>query len=123
MVNKKLDSEIKKYLSLPYTFVVSKDTEEDGEEYFYAQVSELPGCVSDGQSPEQALKNIKDTMYDWIETALINGDKVPKPEDYSGKFSVRIPPSLHKDLVNKVNREGVSMNQYITNIIARAVGF
>ena len=62
-------------------------------------------------------------MYDWIETTLLNGERVPTPEGFSGKFTVRIPPSLHKDLIKKVTKEGVSINQFITTAIARAVGF
>lgn len=123
--NKELNfkQEIKNYLELPYSFTVAKDTDEDEEEYFYALVNELPGCVSDGKTPEEALKNIKDAMYDWIETALINGERIPEPNKCSGKFSVRIPPSLHQDLINKSNREGVSINQLVTSAISRAVGF
>ena len=121
--DKNLDKQIKSFLDLPYTFTVGKDKEHDDKEYFYVQVNELPGCVSDGISPEAALKNIKDAMYDWIETALLNGEKVPTPEGFSGKFTVRIPPSLHKDLIKKVTKEGVSINQFITTAIARAVGF
>ena len=123
-INKKeIDKEIKNYLKLPYTFNVGKDTEHDGKEYYYVYVNELPGCASDGETAEKALKNIKDAMYDWIETALINGDKVPTPDSFSGKFTVRISPSLHKDLVSKVNKEGISINQFISTAIARAVGF
>lgn len=121
--NKKLDKEIKEYLRLPYTFTIGKDKEHNGEEYFYVQVNELPGCASDGTTPEQALKNVKDAMYDWIETCLLNGEKVPTPDRFSGRFTVRIAPSLHKDLVVKANEEGISINQFISTAIARAVGF
>lgn len=122
-ITKILDKKIKEYLSLPYSYTVGRDTENDDKEYFYVQVNELPGCVSDGDTPEEALKNIKDAMYDWIETALINNEKVPTPENYSGKFTVRISSSLHRDLITKANREGVSINQFISTAIARAVGF
>ena len=120
---KKLDKEIKEYLILPYTYTVGRDKEHDGKEYIYVHVNELPGCTSDGFTVEEALKNVKDAMYDWIETALLNHDKVPTPEGYSGKFTVRIAPSLHRDLVSRANKEGVSINQFISTAIARAVGF
>lgn len=68
---KKLKQKIEKHLKLPYTFTVVEDTDEDGKSYFYAKVNELPGCVSDGKTAEEALKNIKDAMYDWLETNLI----------------------------------------------------
>lgn len=123
VINKKLDKQIKEFLKLSYSYTIGKDKEHDGKEYFYVQVNELPGCTADGITPEQALQKIKDAMYDWIETALINGERIPTPENYSGKFTVRIPPSLHKDLIIKVTKEGISINQFITTAIARAVGF
>ena len=122
-LDKKVENQVKEFLKLPYTFTIGKDKEHDGKEYFYVQVNELPGCTSDGKSQEEALKNIRGAMYDWIETALLNEEKVPTPEGFSGKFTVRIPPSLHRDLITKVNKEGVSINQFITTAIARAVGF
>lgn len=122
-LNKNTDNQIKEYLKLPYSYTVGRDTEHDGKEYFFVRVNELPGCASDGDTPEEALKNIKNAMYDWIETAIINNEKVPTPESYSGKFTVRISSSLHRDLVTKANREGVSINQFISTAIARAVGF
>ena len=68
----KSKQEIEKYLERPYTFTVSEDTDEDGKPYFYAQVNELPGCISDDKTAEDALRNIKDVMYDWIETTLLS---------------------------------------------------
>lgn len=116
-------NKVEDFLGLPYTYTVGVDYDSDSEPYFYAQVNELSGCISDGKTIEEALKNAKDAMHDWIETALINNDTVPIPDQYSGKFTVRIPPSLHRDLIIKSNQEGTSINQFVTSAIARAVGF
>lgn len=43
-------------------------------------------------------------------------------EEYSGKFLVRLPKSLHRQLAEEAEREGVSLNQWITAILSRAVG-
>ena len=48
---------------------------------------------------------------------------LPPEEDYSGKFVVRVPRSLHRDLVETAEQEGVSLNQYINVVLARAVGW
>jgi predicted RNase H-like HicB family nuclease len=122
-ITKEIKKQIEKHINMDYSFTINKDTEADGCGYYYAQTNELPGCIADGKTPEEALEKVQAAMYDWFETALLNGDKIPTPEGYSGKFSVRIPPSLHKDLVIKVKREGVSINQFISTAIARAVGF
>lgn len=48
---------------------------------------------------------------------------IPEPDDdYSGKFVVRIPKSLHKLLVNQSKREGISLNQYVANSLALIAG-
>ncbi len=70
-MTEELKQTIEKHLESPYTFTVSQDTDKDGEPYFYVQVNELPGCISDGKTAEEALKNIKDAMYDWIETKAL----------------------------------------------------
>ena len=105
---------IKDYLNLPYSIVIKKLSDESGE-YYYASVQELDGCQSTGDSFEEAYRNIYEAMEGWIETKLENGFEVPKPVDgmnYSGKFVLRIPKSLHKKLALQAAQEGVSLNQY-----------
>jgi predicted HicB family RNase H-like nuclease len=43
-------------------------------------------------------------------------------EDYSGKFTVRLPRSLHEALVDRAEQEGVSLNLFVTNALSRTVG-
>lgn len=110
------------YLSLPYTIEITRADEST----WFARVVELPGCITEGDSPEDAAAMIRDAMAAWIEVALEDGQVVPEPkpaEEYSGKFVVRVPKSLHRDLVETAAREGVSLNQYIGAELARAVGY
>lgn len=44
-------------------------------------------------------------------------------EGHSGKFLVRLPQSLHAQLVAEAEREGVSLNQFVTLALAGAVGW
>jgi predicted RNase H-like HicB family nuclease len=46
---------------------------------FVAEVPELNGCMSDGKTYEEALKNIQVIMNEWIETAKELGREIPKP--------------------------------------------
>ena len=46
---------------------------------FTAVAPELPGCRSDGETPEQALANIYDAIACWIEAAQEMGRDVPQP--------------------------------------------
>ncbi len=68
---------------------------------------------------------ILDAMHGWIEIALADGQTIPEPrpvEDYSGKFVVRVPKSLHRDLAQEADRQGISLNQFIGTELARSVG-
>ena len=48
---------------------------------FIAEVPELPGCLAHGETPETALKNAKEAIQLWIETAKEFGDPVPAPNE------------------------------------------
>lgn len=63
---------------LEYTVVIEPLSEEDGGGYL-AQVPELPGCMSDGETPEEAVTNVQDAILAWIEAAHDLGHEVPKP--------------------------------------------
>ncbi len=49
-------------------------------------------------------------------------DALPPLRDYSGNLSLRMPKSLHRDLSRRAKKEGVSINQYITTVLARDMG-
>lgn len=114
-------NDINYYLSLPYTIELIR---EDANTWF-ARVAELPGCMTEGDSAGDAVAMIQDAMSGWIELALEDGRTIPEPkplEEFSGKFVVRVPKSLHRDLVVAAAREDVSLNQFIATELARAVG-
>lgn len=52
---------------------------EDDNAYI-AEVPELPGCMADGKSYQEALKNVEIIINEWIETAKKIGRKIPKPK-------------------------------------------
>ena len=47
---------------------------------FIAEMPELPGCMSDGKTPQDAMKNINIVAQEWIDTAHAQGRPVPKPK-------------------------------------------
>lgn len=105
---------VQDYLDLPYSVIIKKITDESGT-YYHAAVQELEGCQSTSESFEEAYANIYEAMEGWIETKLENGFEVPEPleeNNYSGKFVLRIPKTLHKKLALAAEKEGVSLNQY-----------
>jgi len=46
---------------------------------YLSQVKELPGCIADGATPEEALQNIIIVMQEWLETAREEGRDIPAP--------------------------------------------
>ena len=46
---------------------------------YVAEVPELSGCMADGNTYHEALKNAEQTIEEWIETALENGRTIPQP--------------------------------------------
>lgn len=46
---------------------------------FIALVPDLPGCMSDGETPEEALAHVQDAIKSWIEEARALGRSVPPP--------------------------------------------
>jgi len=102
------------YIQLPYNIIIKHIHDESGE-YYFASVLEFDGCISDGNTPDEAYENILDAMEGWIDTKLEGGFTVPEPissEKYSGKFLLRIPKSLHAKLAIEAAKDGVSLNQY-----------
>lgn len=64
------------YLSLPYTIELTPDV--DG--YWFAEIPLLEGCMTNGESREDALAMIDDAKRAWLETALELGLPIPEPE-------------------------------------------
>lgn len=52
----------------------------DRDKSFVAEVPELPGCFSDGQTYEEAVANVQIIMEEWIETAKKLGRDIPEPK-------------------------------------------
>jgi antitoxin HicB len=120
MITRTLDE----YLTLPYHIEVIRD-DDDENPGWVARVIELPGCITQGDTFEELGEMIEDAMRGWIGVALEDGIPVPEPkpdEDYSGKFVVRVPRSLHRQLAEAAEREGVSLNQFINVALGIAVG-
>ena len=65
-------------MSLDYAVRIEKLSVDDGGGYL-ATVPDLPGCMSDGETPEEALHNIQDAITAWIEGAKAWEQAVPEP--------------------------------------------
>src|SRR5271157_262443 len=72
------------------------------EEGGYAvEIEDLPGCYSQGETIEEAMQMIEEARKLWMESAYEDKLDIPLPKrefEYSGKFNVRVPASLHRKL-------------------------
>jgi antitoxin HicB len=91
-----------------------------------ATVEELPGCEAHGPTPEDAVAGMGDAVERWVREARASGRDVPPPgaaAAHSGKLLVRMPRSLHAELVRASEREGTSLNAYIVAALSASVAW
>ncbi|MDE2670736.1 MAG: toxin-antitoxin system HicB family antitoxin [Chloroflexota bacterium] len=117
---------VAEYMRLPYTITMVYDTS-GGPPAWVVGVEELPGCLSQGDTPDEAISMIREAMEGWLEVAVAYGDEIPPPKDHfpehSGKFQVRLPVGLHGRLAAVAKEQEVSLNQLVTAILAEGVGW
>ncbi len=88
-----------------------------------ARVPILEGCMSHGDTMEQAARNILDAAEGWLDVAAKHGDHVPAPpKSMSSKLVLRMPKVLHAQVAERAAREGGSINTWIVTAIARSDG-
>jgi predicted RNase H-like HicB family nuclease len=68
--------------TLEYPVIVSPLSEEDGGG-FLATVPDLPGCMSDGETPAEAIENVQDAIQEWLHLARKLGREIPAPSQVS----------------------------------------
>jgi antitoxin HicB len=75
------------YLSLPYSILLIPD--EDG--WWFAEVPELKGCMTNGYSREDALVMIDDAKIAWLTSALEDGLPIPEPDrEHPGRINRKV---------------------------------
>ncbi len=109
------------YLKLPYSRILIPDPEEG----YSAEILEFPGCFAQGDSPDEAMRNLDEAAVSWIEACQEQGLEIPEPnmnQGYGGKIALRLPRSLHKQAARLAERDNVSLNQFLVAAIASKVG-
>ena len=100
---------VEEYMKYPYTIELTP-----GDDGYFVKVKELPGCMSVGETRTEALEMIEDAMRGWLEVALEDGVAIPLPQ------AMR---SLHAELAQAAECEGVSLNQYMVTLLAEKNSF
>ncbi|HNR13828.1 MAG TPA: toxin-antitoxin system HicB family antitoxin [Thermodesulfobacteriota bacterium] len=111
------------YLSLPYRMEIIPIPEHEGGG-FMARIPQFGalGIVGDGDTPQEALENLAIHKRERFQQYLEEEREIPEPEydddDYSGKLVVRLPKFLHRELAQHARKNGISLNQYLSTLLA-----
>jgi antitoxin HicB len=111
-------------IKLKYPVTIKSLSEKDGGGYL-VEYLDLPGCIADGETIEEALKEGEDAVEAWIKSAKKDGVPIPVPKStdkYSGQWRIRVPKSLHAKLDNKAKLEKVSLNTLAVALLAEGLG-
>ena len=92
------------------------------DKVFIARVPELEGCITHGDSYEEALAMAEEAIEAYIESLRKHGERIPEPlanKSFSGKIPLRIEPSLHRRLAIEASIEDTSLNKLIERKLKR----
>ena len=89
----------------------SRDVVVDEDGSYIASVPELEGCFAAGDTLSAALSELDEVVREWLEIALEEDSPIPEPrtqtgDEFSGRFSVRLPRSVHRALSLRAQTEG-----------------
>lgn len=121
-MNRQRKKQIEEILARPYARVVIPDHEIGG---FSASILEFPGCVTQGDTLEEAYASLTEAAEGWLDSVLDLGQAVPEPDaerEYSGKIVIRLPKSTHRRAAQIAETEGVSLNTFLADAVAQRIG-
>ena len=78
--------------------------------------------MSDGESIAEAIANGREALLDYLTVLKESGVKPPKPDAEPAQWRQRLPRTLYTKLTKQAESEGVSINSFVTAIIAEAIG-
>jgi predicted HicB family RNase H-like nuclease len=80
--------------------------------------AEFPSLSWLAPTPEEALKGIRKLVKKVVKDMELKGETIPIPlmgKKYSGKFMVRVPPDVHRNLSIQAAESGVSLNRIVSS--------
>jgi predicted HicB family RNase H-like nuclease len=95
-------------------------SEEDG--VFVSRVAEFSLLAAHGDTPEEALQEIRQVVQSVLQDLEASEEPIPPPfstRPYSGKINLRMPESLHRQLAIEAEQQGVSLNQWINRKLSQ----
>ena len=97
-------------------------SEED--EAYVVNVPELVGCITHGETIEEAVEMAKEAIEGYLETLKKMGKPIPVPlaeKKFSGKIPLRIDPILHRSIAQQATMERKSVNSFIEEKLKKVI--
>jgi predicted HicB family RNase H-like nuclease len=73
----------------------------------------------EGRSPEEIERSFRESIDVYLEMCAVDGVKPDKP--YSGRFNLRIPPELHREIALRAAQERKSLNEWVLERLSRSL--
>ncbi len=106
-------------MSNHYSYRVTWSAE---DEEYVATCIEFPSLSWLAPTQDEALRGMTELVHSVIADLEMNNEPIPTPisrREFSGKFNVRIPPTLHRELAETAAEQGVSLNRLVSDRLAR----
>ena len=94
----------------------------DDDNEYVGLCAEFPSLSWLAQTPEESLTGIRQVVDEVVSDLEINGETIPEPiaiKRYSGKFLLRIPPELHRQLALEAAESDISLNRLVSDKLSR----
>jgi len=94
----------------------------ESDQEYVGLCAEFPGLSWLVDTPEAALKGFRKVVEEGVKIMEADGESVPAPlsqKKYSGKFSIRIPPNIHRELSIQAAESGISLNRLVSAKLAK----
>ena len=90
--------------------------------FWVAESLSLKGCVGQGETSEDAIKELGENEKEWLDTAKEFGIPIPpitykKGKNYSGKLALRMSPYVHEKAAETAQDLGISLNQFVNDAL------
>ena len=115
------------YMKLDYLFVIVPFSE-GGFQGYKAFLLDIPAVESIGATPEEAMGDLGNVKKEWFAYAFEKGIPIPEPNTdfpkamaYSGRVTLRMPKTLHRQVSERALLNGVSLNAYLNEVIQRGM--
>lgn len=111
---------------MKYSFSVFQQNAND-HTFWIAKSSQLKGCVGQGDTCDEAIRELEENEKEWLETAKEYDIEIPtveirKEASFSGKFALRMSPYLHEQVDAIAKEQKVSVNHLICEAVAYYIG-